>query len=176
MLFRLLVLTCAALALIAGCSSTLPKGRPGVDTESETLHKTGAAETLPEEKLTQQKSVAKAESEELRMVLQAEQEKRIAAEKNGSEHRLNEDKLNSAKQQPLPVAHTVKRGETLPSISGLAEVYNNPGLWPLLYKSNRDQISDPDHISPGQVLRIPRRVSREENSEALRLSLGKPIP
>ena len=75
----------------------------------------------------------------------------------------------------LPLNHTVKRGETLPQIAAQPDVYNDYRLWPLLYRANRDQISDPKHIWPGQVLRIPRNASREELAEARRYSLSKPI-
>jgi nucleoid-associated protein YgaU len=138
---------------------------------------------LPEEKVRleaeKKKHQEKAEKTELEKRIRGmreERDKRIAAEKNDRERRLNVEKLRHAKEHALSVSHTVKRGETLPSIAALPEVYNDPGLWPLLYRSNRDQIRDPKHISPGQVLRIPRNVSREEISEALRFSRWKQLP
>lgn len=80
-----------------------------------------------------------------------------------------------AKERPLPVTHTVKRGETLPQIAAQSDIYNDYNLWPLLYRANRDQIRDPKHIWPGQVLRIPRNYSREEAVEAHRYAQEKPI-
>lgn len=79
------------------------------------------------------------------------------------------------RERPLASYHTAKRGETLPLIAAQPEVYNDPALWPLLYRANRDQIKDPRHIWPGQVLRIPRNNSREEVSEARRYSQEHPI-
>jgi nucleoid-associated protein YgaU len=67
------------------------------------------------------------------------------------------------------------RGETLPQIAAQSDVYNDLTVWPLLYRANRDQIRDPGHIWPGQVLRIPRNLSREEIAEARRYSQDKPL-
>ena len=49
--------------------------------------------------------------------------------------------------------HTVREGETL---SGLAEAfYGDPSLSWRILEANRNVITDPDLIFPGQVLRIP---------------------
>jgi hypothetical protein len=80
-----------------------------------------------------------------------------------------------SKDKPLPAYHTVMRNETLPQIAALSDVYGDQMLWPLLYRANRDQIRDPAHIWPGQVLRIPRNLNNEEIAEARRYSQGKPL-
>jgi nucleoid-associated protein YgaU len=50
--------------------------------------------------------------------------------------------------------YTVAGGDTL---SGIAEkYYNDAARWPIVFEANRHQIQDPDHIFPGQVLRIPQ--------------------
>jgi nucleoid-associated protein YgaU len=97
--------------------------------------------------------------------LQAEAEARAQAE-----IRKKADRPRPVRERPLPTHHTAKRGETLPLIAAQADVYNDPALWPLLYRANRDQIKDPRHIWPGQVLRIPRNASREDLAEARRYS------
>ncbi len=56
----------------------------------------------------------------------------------------------------LPTSHTVSKGECLWWISEYQQVYNDPFMWPLIYKANRGQISNPNLIHPGQVLSIPR--------------------
>jgi nucleoid-associated protein YgaU len=49
--------------------------------------------------------------------------------------------------------HTVVSGD---SLSGIAQqVYGSASLWPRILEVNRDQISNPDVIVPGQVLCIP---------------------
>ena len=85
------------------------------------------------------------------------------------------EKTRQVKERQLPVSHTVKRGETLPQIAAQSDIYNDYRLWPLLYRANRDQIRDPKHIWPGQVLRIPRNMSRDEIAEARRYAQEKPI-
>jgi nucleoid-associated protein YgaU len=64
--------------------------------------------------------------------------------------------------------YTVGRGDTLWGISGRAPIYDNPFMWPLIYKANRDQIRDPDLIHPKQVFAIPRNYSQEQATSAKR--------
>lgn len=80
------------------------------------------------------------------------------------------------KEHPQVSSYTVKRGESLPLIASQPEVYGDRTLWPLLYRANRDQISDPRHIWPGQVLQIPRNnIGRDELAEARRYALERPL-
>jgi nucleoid-associated protein YgaU len=67
---------------------------------------------------------------------------------------------------PPPSSYAVGKGETLWTIAAQKEIYLDPLLWPLLYKANRDQIKDPRHIYPGQVLNIPREFTESEKEEA----------
>jgi nucleoid-associated protein YgaU len=49
--------------------------------------------------------------------------------------------------------YTVKLGDTL---SGIAKhLLGNASAYPEIFELNRDQLSDPDKIKPGQVLKIP---------------------
>jgi nucleoid-associated protein YgaU len=49
--------------------------------------------------------------------------------------------------------YTVKAGDTL---SGIAKAQlGNANDYMKIYNANRDQLSDPDKIKPGQVLKIP---------------------
>ena len=51
-------------------------------------------------------------------------------------------------------AYTVVSGDTL---SGIAQkYYGDASRWPIIFEANRHQLQDPDHIFPGQVLRIPQ--------------------
>lgn len=99
------------------------------------------------------------------------EQKRVSEEMlmdQGEKNRESSEKPKKSKERMLAVTHTVKRGETLPYIASLPEVYNDSSFWPLLYRANRDQIRDPNYIWPGQVLRIPRNSSREDISDARR--------
>lgn len=49
--------------------------------------------------------------------------------------------------------YTVKSGDSLSKIAG-----NYPGItWQEIFQANKDQISNPDLIHPGQVLKIPSK-------------------
>jgi len=50
--------------------------------------------------------------------------------------------------------HTVAAGETLAAIA--QQWYGNSASWPSIFEANRDQITDPNLIQPGQVLRVPQ--------------------
>jgi len=110
--------------------------------------------------------------------LQEEQNQLLREQAKAAElaaHEKKDEIVGQNKEKPLPTCHEVMRGETLPQIAGRSDVYNDQTLWPLLYRANRDQIRDPGHIRPGQVLIIPRNVSREEIMDARRYGQEKPL-
>jgi nucleoid-associated protein YgaU len=49
--------------------------------------------------------------------------------------------------------YTVKAGDTLSAIA--KEHLGNANAYMKIFEANRDQLTDPDKIKPGQVLRIP---------------------
>jgi nucleoid-associated protein YgaU len=49
--------------------------------------------------------------------------------------------------------YTVVKGDTLSAIA--QREYGAAGKWKAIYEANRDKISNPDLIQPGQVLTIP---------------------
>ncbi len=49
--------------------------------------------------------------------------------------------------------HTVKAGDTLGAIA--KEHLGNAGAYMKIFDLNKDQLTDPDKIKPGQVLRLP---------------------
>ena len=57
----------------------------------------------------------------------------------------------SVTTNPNQQTYTVKSGDSLSKIAG-----NYSGItWQEIFQANKDQISDPDLIHPGQVLKIP---------------------
>lgn len=50
--------------------------------------------------------------------------------------------------------YTVVKGDTLSSIA--QHWYGDGSKYPRIFEANRDQLTDPDQIFPGQVLRIPQ--------------------
>jgi nucleoid-associated protein YgaU len=52
--------------------------------------------------------------------------------------------------------YTVKAGDTLSKIA--KEHLGNANAYMQIFEANRDQLTDPDLIKPGQVLKIPAKV------------------
>jgi nucleoid-associated protein YgaU len=52
-----------------------------------------------------------------------------------------------------PKTYTVKAGDTLSQIA--KEHLGSAGSYMKIFELNKDQLSDPDKIKPGQVLRLP---------------------
>jgi nucleoid-associated protein YgaU len=50
--------------------------------------------------------------------------------------------------------YTVVSGDSLSRIA--RHFYGSANRWPRIFDANRDQLSDPDLIKPGQVLKIPQ--------------------
>jgi len=54
---------------------------------------------------------------------------------------------------PEPKTYTVKAGDTLSKIA--KDHLGNAGAYMKIFDMNKDQLSDPDKIKPGQVLKLP---------------------
>ena len=71
--------------------------------------------------------------------------------------------------EPAPAAppaseattYTVKRGDTLQRIA--REVYGSADNWEAILEANSDQITNPDEIFVGQVLKIPAQPDPASN-------------
>jgi nucleoid-associated protein YgaU len=50
--------------------------------------------------------------------------------------------------------YTVKAGDTLSKIA--KEKLGDASRYPSIFEANRDQLDSPDHIKPGQVLKLPK--------------------
>lgn len=107
----------------------------------------------------------------------AEARARAAAEAAAAEALAEAERRRARpqKEQQLVNNYTVRRGESLPLVASHPEVYGDRSLWPLIYRANRAQIRDPRHIWPGQVLRIPRNVGRDDIAEARRYAQERPL-
>jgi len=55
---------------------------------------------------------------------------------------------------PAQTTYTVKPGDTLSKIA--RDLLGNANAYHEIFNANRDQLSDPDKIQPGQVLKIPQ--------------------
>lgn len=76
--------------------------------------------------------------------------------------------LLGAARYSQTLEHVVAVGESLSSIAAQPDVYDDPYLWPLIYKFNRDQIKDPARIYPGQRFQIPIRLDATARRDARR--------
>lgn len=125
--------------------------------------------------LENQKRIEREKAEERLKEVKREalRQQKIEAEKN--EARRKAERSRQEKEVQLVLRHTVKRGESLPQIAAMQEVYGDSSLWPLIYRANRDQISNPGVLWPGQVLRIPRNSDRNDIAEARRFSSERSI-
>lgn len=56
-------------------------------------------------------------------------------------------------EAPKTATYTVQKGDSLSKIS--KQVYGDAGQYMKIFNANRDQLSDPDKIQVGQVLKIP---------------------
>jgi nucleoid-associated protein YgaU len=59
----------------------------------------------------------------------------------------------SAKAAPAAKTYTVKAGDTLSAIA--KEHLGSAGAYMKIFELNKDQLTDPDKIKPGQVLQLP---------------------
>jgi hypothetical protein len=75
--------------------------------------------------------------------------------------------------EPTPnttMHYTVQPKDTLWDIAGKSIIYGDSFQWPLIFKSNRDKIQDPDLIYPRQDLTVLKTVSADEIKNARKLS------
>lgn len=61
--------------------------------------------------------------------------------------------------EPAAQTYTVVSGDTLSKIS--KHFYGSANHWNDIFQANRDQLSNPDLIKPGQVLKIPAAQSHK---------------
>ena len=59
----------------------------------------------------------------------------------------------AADENPYTQYYVVKKGDTLSKIA--EEHYGDARLYPKIFEANRDILTDPNRIKPGQQLRIP---------------------
>ena len=183
--FKSLVIFCSAVILSAllfsmvSCAKKKPPEpvaqKPVVSAEDEARKRTEEEARLKaeEEARAKAKEEAKRKAEE-EAKLKAEEEARKKAEAKAAEEvaKAEEETRAKAKEEAKAAealekaSHEVVKGESLWKIAKHKDVYENPFMWPLIYKANHDKINDPDLIYPKQVFSIPQDFSSAEKDKA----------
>ena len=65
--------------------------------------------------------------------------------------------------QPVTIDYSVRKGDNLWNISKKSNIYDDPYMWPRIYRANRDAVNDPDLIYPRQNLVIPFGVGANQH-------------
>src|SRR3972149_2565956 len=128
--------------------------------EEARLREAEAKRMLEEEAAKRREDEARRKFEEERLkaeeAARAEEETRARAA----------EKAKVAAEAVGKASHEVVKGPCLWNIAKNKDVYENPFMWPLIYKANHDKINDPDMIYPKQVLSIPREFSSDDKDKA----------
>lgn len=66
--------------------------------------------------------------------------------------------VGPAQAEQAGTTYTVKAGDTLSKIA--KEMMGNTNAYMDIFNANKDQLTDPDKIKPGQVLKIPAPAHR----------------
>ena len=180
--FKSLVIFCSAVLLSAllfsmvSCTKKKPPEpvvqKPSVSAEDEARKRTEEEARLKAEDEARAKAKRRAD-EEAR--LKAEEEVRLKAEAKAAEEAAKAEEETRAKAKEEAKAaealerasHEVVKGESLWKIAKHKDVYENPFMWPIIYKANHDKINDPDLIYPKQVFSIPRDFSSANKDKAV---------
>ena len=184
--FKSLVIFCSAVLLSAllfsmvSCAKKKPPEpvaqKPVVSAEDEARKRAGEEARLKAEDEARAKAKEEAKrraDEEAR--LKAEEEVRLKAEAKAAEEAAKAEEETRAKAKEEAKAaealerasHEVVKGESLWKIAKHKDVYENPFMWPIIYKANHDKINDPDLIYPKQVFSIPRDFSSANKDKAV---------
>ena len=69
--------------------------------------------------------------------------------------KLRRERAEEKKKKEVKT-YRVKRGDSLITIAAKPSVYGNGALWKKLFNANRDKIKNPNIISPGLLLKVPK--------------------
>ena len=70
--------------------------------------------------------------------------------------------LNSRRPLQISIDYSVVKGDNLWNIAKKETIYDDPYMWPRIFRANREQIQDPDLIYPKQVLAVPYGVGENQ--------------
>lgn len=150
-------LTAAKEALKAAREANKNQAYPEVATQSDEASRLAKilTDSLPETE------VLLAQAKDRAGVDTAKPEKTEKAEEPGKEG-SEEDESAKAGWKTYKVRYIPENRDCLWKIAGYKKIYNNPRLWPKIYRANKGKIKNPDLIYPGQVFKIPPKKAKGE--------------
>lgn len=177
-----LLLAAVTTAFIIGCAGTTEEDKAGGDAAAAIAAAKAAYDKAKKELYAWRdtgKIIKKAEkalkdgkdAEALKLANKAREQAEMALQQKQDEMDRNAKLFAPASWDTAGSSgagdYSVVKGDSLWSISGQSSVYGNPYQWPLIYKTNSDQIKDADLIYPGQNLAIDRNASAGDVDAAI---------
>ena len=150
-------LTAAKEALKAAREANKNQAYPEVATQSDEASRLAKilTDSLPETE------VLLAQAKDRAGVETAKPEKTENTEETGKAT-SEEDESAKAGWKTYKVRYIPENRDCLWKIAGYKKIYNNPRLWPKIYRANKGKIKNPDLIYPGQVFKIPPKKAKGE--------------
>ena len=94
-----------------------------------------------------------------------------AADRSAADKKIK-PATRAADARALPATYEVRQGDSLWWIAQYKDVYNDPYLWPVLHDANKNVIKDPNKITPGMKLKIPRAGYKPADVQNARKTAG----
>ncbi|MFO1471994.1 MAG: DUF4398 domain-containing protein [Turneriella sp.] len=151
-------LTAAKEALKAAREANKNQAYPEVATQSDEASRLAKilTDSLPETE------VLLAQAKDRAGVETAKPEKAENAEEQPGKEASEESESAKAGWKTYKVRYIPENRDCLWKIAGYKKIYNNPRLWPKIYRANKGKIKNPDLIYPGQVFKIPPKKAKGE--------------
>jgi len=142
-----------------------------VELKEALREKTEAEYRLEKEALLRQVAEGKITELEMEAALQKEKEKGTAVfpeEKIFGYALLGEQRTGEGWWTEEVIRYKVKKGDSLSKIASQDFIFGNGALWVIIYKYNLHRTTNPHLIYPGQLLLIPKIISKKEIGELVR--------
>ncbi len=123
-----------------------------------------------EEEARRREEEERRRAEDERRRVEEEARRKAEEARQAEEARRAAEEEEARRRAAKPETYSVVRGDCLWNVSKKDKIYDNPFMWPLIYKENRSQIRDPDLIFPKQELKVPRAYTQKQEKEAISMA------